>query len=110
MFSFLGDASSAYTKHFSQELEEACARINVEGPLSILGPAVIIFHETQHTEVLSKSECYNLFPFNLLAKQFQNWGSRLIILSRIDKMWYLQDFLTQRFQFKKKPKRVSKCE
>ncbi|XP_042911990.1 zinc finger FYVE domain-containing protein 1 isoform X5 [Parasteatoda tepidariorum] len=53
MFSFLGDASSAYTKHFTPELEEASARCNVDGPISVLGPSVIIFHETRHTEVLS---------------------------------------------------------
>lgn len=57
MFSFLGDASAAYAKHFSQELEEASVRCNVDGPLSVLGPSVIIFHETQHTDVLTKGNC-----------------------------------------------------
>lgn len=56
MFQFLGDASAAYTKHFSQELQEASIRCNVDGPLSVLGPAVIIFHETYNTKVLSKGK------------------------------------------------------
>lgn len=60
MFQFLGDASAAYTKHFSQELQEASIRCNVDGPLSVLGPAVIIFHETYNTKVLSKGK-YLLF-------------------------------------------------
>lgn len=56
MFRFLGDASAAYTKHFSQELQEASVRCNVDGPLSVLGPAVIIFHETYNNNVLSKGK------------------------------------------------------
>lgn len=61
MFSFLGDASAAYTKHFSQELEEACVRCNIDGPMSVLGPAVIIFHETQHTKVLTEGKLHILY-------------------------------------------------
>ena len=54
MFMFLGDASKAYMKHFTQELRAASQRCKMDQPLSTLGPAVIIFHETQHTEVLGK--------------------------------------------------------
>ncbi|KAF8767343.1 Zinc finger FYVE domain-containing protein 1 [Argiope bruennichi] len=82
MFSFLGDASAAYTKHFSQELEEACARCNVDGPLSILGPAVIIFHETQYTEVLSKND--NLEPELYLRAKFQDNGLKVDAFSSIE--------------------------
>lgn len=70
MFTFLGDASAAYSKHFSQELQEASVRCNVDGPLSVLGPAVIIFHETQHTDVLSKAD-YNMEPELYLRSRFQ---------------------------------------
>ncbi|XP_054723229.1 zinc finger FYVE domain-containing protein 1-like isoform X2 [Uloborus diversus] len=81
MFSFLGDASSAYTRHFSQELEEACTRCNVDGPLSILGPAVIIFHETQHTEVLSKSNSKE--PELFLRERFQELNLKLDAFSSL---------------------------
>ncbi|KAG8188420.1 hypothetical protein JTE90_007992 [Oedothorax gibbosus] len=82
MFSFLGDASSAYTKHFAQELEEACARFNVEGALSILGPAVIIFHETQHTEVLSKTD--SMEPELVLRARFQDLGFKVDAFSSLE--------------------------
>ena len=49
---FLGDASEAYLKHFSKELQDATQRFNMNVPLCTLGPAVIIFHETQHTDLL----------------------------------------------------------
>ena len=52
MFSFLGDASKAYLKHFSPELKAAIERGQLNLPLCSLGPAVVIFHETHRTEVL----------------------------------------------------------
>lgn len=52
MFTFLGDASEAYLKHFSKELHAATERFHMNVPLCTLGPAVIIFHETQHTDLL----------------------------------------------------------
>uniref|UniRef100_T1J9N5 FYVE-type domain-containing protein n=1 Tax=Strigamia maritima TaxID=126957 RepID=T1J9N5_STRMM len=55
LFQFLGDASAAYLRHFVQELRLASERCNLDGPLSSLGPVVIIFHETQHTEYLKKT-------------------------------------------------------
>lgn len=76
MFSFLGDASAAYTKHFSQELEEASIRCNVDGPLSVLGPAVIVFHETQFTDVLTKDE-YDMEPEVYLRSRFQDLGLKV---------------------------------
>ena len=54
MFTFIGDASKAYTKHFTEELNAASKRCNLDIPQSELGPAVIIFHETQHTEIIGK--------------------------------------------------------
>lgn len=60
LFTFLGSASHAYIKHFSKELRSASERCNLSPcALSDLGPVVIIFHETVHTEVLKKgkSDC-----------------------------------------------------
>ncbi|XP_061698985.1 zinc finger FYVE domain-containing protein 1-like [Syngnathoides biaculeatus] len=52
LFKFLGDASEAYLKHFTKELKAATTRCGLDVPLSTLGPAVIIFHETVHTKLL----------------------------------------------------------
>ncbi len=54
MFQFLGDASKAYRRHFSTELKAASKRCNLDIPLSNMGPAIVIFHETRHTDVLAK--------------------------------------------------------
>lgn len=56
MFTFLGDASDAYLKHFTKELKDATERCHMDVPLCSLGPAVIIFHETQHTHLLGISQ------------------------------------------------------
>ena len=52
LFKFLGDASDAYLKHFTRELKATTARCGLDVPLSTLGPAVVIFHETVHTKLL----------------------------------------------------------
>lgn len=52
LFKFLGDASDAYLKHFAKELKATTTRCGLDVPLSTLGPAVIIFHETVHTKLL----------------------------------------------------------
>ncbi|XP_077476280.1 zinc finger FYVE domain-containing protein 1-like [Stigmatopora argus] len=52
LFKFLGDASEAYLKHFTKELKATTARCGLDVPLSTLGPAVVIFHETVHTTLL----------------------------------------------------------
>lgn len=52
LFKFLGDASEAYMKHFTRELKATTTRCGLDVPLSTLGPAVIIFHETVHTKLL----------------------------------------------------------
>nr|XP_061798524.1 zinc finger FYVE domain-containing protein 1-like isoform X2 [Nerophis lumbriciformis] len=52
LFKFLGDASEAYLKHFTKELKATTARCGLDVPLSTLGPAVVIFHETVHTKLL----------------------------------------------------------
>ncbi|XP_041468091.1 zinc finger FYVE domain-containing protein 1-like [Lytechinus variegatus] len=49
LFQFLGDASKAYLKHFTPELKVTLEKCKIKGPVSTLGPAVIVFHETTHT-------------------------------------------------------------
>ncbi|XP_036339481.1 zinc finger FYVE domain-containing protein 1-like isoform X2 [Rhagoletis pomonella] len=51
MFEFLGSASEAFCLHFAQALQS----LPVPGTAQTLGPAVIIFHETQHTNPLDGS-------------------------------------------------------
>ena len=52
LFTFLGSASRAYTHHFQGALQAVGQRSDLGGPLSALGPAVIIFHETRHTHTI----------------------------------------------------------
>lgn len=49
MCQFLCDASTAYTKYFSTELQDMAKRIGKT--LADLTPAVIVFHETVNTDV-----------------------------------------------------------
>ena len=53
MFQFLHDASEAYRKYFRSELEQAKNRGNIRSACNELAPAVVVFHETQHTDLLS---------------------------------------------------------
>ena len=61
MFYFLGDASKAYVKHFKMELDKMGEQSlkSEENIVTItashLGPSVVIFHETLHTDVLTKA-------------------------------------------------------
>jgi zinc finger FYVE domain-containing protein 1 len=52
MFQFLSDASNAFLKYFRKELENVMKNCKADGPMSTMGPTLIVFHETQHTEVL----------------------------------------------------------
>lgn len=77
MFKFLGDASKAFVKHFAKELEAAMAKIGLKtGGLSSLGPAVIVFHETQHTKPLGEDET-GAPADTLLHKQFEEMDSSM---------------------------------
>lgn len=50
MFNFIGDASEAYLKYFTPELRDLSQRYSSSSvPLSMLGPTVVIFHETRNT-------------------------------------------------------------
>ncbi|XP_067140669.1 zinc finger FYVE domain-containing protein 1-like isoform X1 [Centruroides vittatus] len=82
LFTFLGDASQAYVQHFSRELRAASARCNFAGPLSSLGPAVIIFHETTHTNILTTEN--NKSAEDLLKLRFQKLGLSIDAFSALE--------------------------
>lgn len=56
MFHFLSNASGAYLKHFTPELRALSSRCGLDVPLSSLGPAVIVFQETTHTQLLGQGK------------------------------------------------------
>ncbi|XP_067413955.1 zinc finger FYVE domain-containing protein 1 isoform X1 [Emydura macquarii macquarii] len=70
LFKFLGDASEAYLKHFTKELKATTARCGLDVPLSTLGPAVIIFHETVYTKLLG-SDHPSEMPEKLIQDRFR---------------------------------------
>ena len=56
MFNFIGDASEAYLKYFTPELKDLSHRYsNSDVPIQMLGPTVVVFHETQNTYPLGTS-------------------------------------------------------
>ncbi|KAM8833460.1 zinc finger FYVE domain-containing protein 1-like isoform 2-T2 [Synchiropus picturatus] len=68
LFKFLGDASEAYLKHFTKELKATTARCGLDVPLSTLGPAVVIFHETVHTKLLGSGKTSEVVDRHLLER------------------------------------------
>jgi hypothetical protein len=58
LFKFLSDASVAYLKYFSKELKTAASKLKLD-TISSLGPCCVIFHETQHTDILSDEIDHN---------------------------------------------------
>lgn len=72
LFKFLGDASDAYLKHFTKELKATTARCGLDVPLSTLGPAVIIFHETVHTKLLGSGQFTEFWMLSTLLYYSQN--------------------------------------
>ncbi|XP_072346122.1 zinc finger FYVE domain-containing protein 1 isoform X1 [Scyliorhinus torazame] len=74
LFRFLGNASQAYLKHFTSELKAMSDRCGLEVPLSSLGPALLVFHETSNTKLLG---CDSRTPGGaeqLLQKRFHQLG------------------------------------
>lgn len=56
MFRFLDNASNAYWQYFAPELQAALRRNSIGGTtISSLGPSVVIFHETQFTQILGST-------------------------------------------------------
>ena len=81
MFTFLGDASEAYLKYFTKDLQMVQQKAKMEGaPLCNLGPAIIIFQETHYTLPLGQDDGNNLqgnfpkTPEDILRENFSNIG------------------------------------
>ena len=61
MFVFLSNASKAYKKHFTEELRAASQRYKIKE--SSLGPALIVFQETIHTDPLQSGKSMLCFSY-----------------------------------------------
>lgn len=66
MFKFLGTASRAFTKYFSSALQS----LAIPGTPQSLGPAVIIFHETQNTDILKEDDDGGKKEEDILRERF----------------------------------------
>lgn len=56
LFTFLGSASKAFTQHFQAALHAVGKKGDFGTSISVLGPAVLIFHETRDTRPLQSSK------------------------------------------------------
>ncbi|XP_060712149.1 zinc finger FYVE domain-containing protein 1 [Hemiscyllium ocellatum] len=74
LFCFLGNASRAYLRHFSQELQAASQRLGLGVPMSSLGPALIVFQETSNTKLLGGDSQAPGNAEQLLQKRFHQLG------------------------------------
>jgi len=83
LFYFLGDASKAYSKHFKEELdrvgEQNSFSDSFEQSVSSLGPVVIVFHETMHTDILAKTSD----PEQILRDRFSALKQDISSFSRV---------------------------
>lgn len=88
LFKFLGDASEAYMKHFTRELKATTTRCGLDVPLSTLGPAVIIFHETVHTKLLGSGTLDLLTTDNFLKCPFRkNCKTSFEVILSLHPIW-----------------------
>ncbi|XP_077579248.1 zinc finger FYVE domain-containing protein 1 isoform X1 [Stigmatopora nigra] len=74
MFQFLSSASGAYLKHFTPELRALSSRCGLDVPLSCLGPSVIVFQETTHTQLLGHDSKVAGHADMQLQKRFHDLG------------------------------------
>lgn len=74
MFQFLSSASGAYLRHFTPELRALSSRCGMDVPLSSLGPAVIVFQETTHTQLLGHESSVPGHGDTLLQRRFHDLG------------------------------------
>lgn len=71
MYTFLGGASQAYKDHFDSALRQLRQASGVDQSIaSSLGPSVIIFHETRHTNTLQTSAGVSESPEDILRSAF----------------------------------------
>jgi zinc finger FYVE domain-containing protein 1 len=71
MFQFLSDASNAFLKYFRKELENVMKNCKTDGPMSTMGPTLIVFHETQHTGILKDQFQSRKTAVEQLKERFQ---------------------------------------
>ncbi|XP_061781318.1 zinc finger FYVE domain-containing protein 1 isoform X1 [Nerophis lumbriciformis] len=74
MFQFLSSASGAYLKHFTPELKAVSRRCGLDVPLSHLGPAIIVFQETTHTQLLGDDSKVAGHAETQLQRRFHELG------------------------------------
>ncbi|XP_065159950.1 zinc finger FYVE domain-containing protein 1-like isoform X3 [Atheta coriaria] len=70
MYTFLGGASKAYKEHFQAAIQQVWRNNEQEKPPNSLGPSVLIFHETIHTNTLQSSAGVTESPEDLLRARF----------------------------------------
>lgn len=83
MYMFLSSASGAYLKHFTPELRALSSRCGLDVPLSSLGPAVIIFQETTHTQLLGQDPSVPGSADTQLQKRFHDLNLRTEAFSSV---------------------------
>ncbi|XP_071442094.1 zinc finger FYVE domain-containing protein 1-like [Hetaerina americana] len=81
LFTFLGEASRAYSQHFQSALQVIGSKADFGGPLSALGPAVIIFHETSHTSPLKSTSTES--PEDVIRRRFSQLKMNLEAFSSL---------------------------
>lgn len=70
MYTFLGGASKAYKEHFQKAIHQVWEKNDVDDPPLSLGPSVIIFHETRHTNTLTASASLMESPEDIIRARF----------------------------------------
>lgn len=70
MYTFLGGASKAYNDHFKAPLQKVWQKFDSETIPIALGPSVIIFHETKHTNTLDSCPSVEESPEDILRARF----------------------------------------
>ncbi|XP_043264464.1 zinc finger FYVE domain-containing protein 1-like isoform X1 [Colletes gigas] len=68
LFTFLGTASRAYSRHFQAALQAVGQKEDVLSSSSVMGPSVIVLHETRYTEPLNNNDLES--AENILKTQF----------------------------------------
>lgn len=70
MYTFLGGASKAYKDHFQHAIQQIIDKAEVEATPKSLGPSIIIFHETRHTNTLQSIHSVEESPEDIIRKRF----------------------------------------
>ena len=97
LFEFLGDASDAYWKYLSPELKAASDRFQLSVPLSALGPAVVIFHETQYTLTLGAGSPSRELSADTLSKSAEMLETGQVLETDASAPVCAEDLLRARF-------------